>query len=159
MFPPFWITSCSLSGILSTMLHRTWLSAILRTHSLVISSFNACRLVGWVSFYSCIFIQLHPQSSILQLHPWKMASHLAASCWLTGYFVIGMLLFIHVPNEKFLSEDCDFLSHIAWRITLPSPTNWMGVAWNSKWWHAQGHRHRIFSYTVAIQVVEKGPLK
>jgi hypothetical protein len=71
---------------------------------------------------------LHPPSTILQLHPWKMASHLVASCWLTGYCVIGMLPFIHVPYEKFLSEDCDFSSHIAWRLTLLSPTNCMGVA-------------------------------
>jgi hypothetical protein len=86
-----------------------------------------CLQVGGVGVLLQLHLYLAP-SSILHLHPWKMASHLVASCWLTGYCVIGMLPFIHVPNEKFLSEDCDFLSHIAWRTTLPSPTNCMGVA-------------------------------
>jgi hypothetical protein len=33
-------------------------------------------------------------------------------------------------NEKFLSKDDDYLSHIAWRTPLPSPTYPKGVAWN-----------------------------
>jgi hypothetical protein len=43
------------------------------------------------------------------------------------------------PNEKFLSKEVDFSSHMAWRTPPPSPNNPRGVALNSNGMHAQGH--------------------
>jgi hypothetical protein len=56
-----------------------------------------CLQVGGAGVLLKLHIYPAP-SSILQLYSWKMASHLVSSCWLTGYCVIGMLPFIHVPN-------------------------------------------------------------
>jgi hypothetical protein len=58
VYPPLSMTSRSLLGMLSTRLLKIWLYSTLRSHSLLISSLNWSRLVGWDSF-SYIFIHSH----------------------------------------------------------------------------------------------------